>query len=286
MRASAKLSWGAVVLLLLGSACADPPAEPAGPSTGSDQTRYQGDVFVLDEPDREPVMCLGGVAESLPPQCAGIPIVGWDWSAVEGEETASNTTWGSFHVVGTYDGESFTVQEVGVYQPPTSDSIDFTPPCPEPAGGWAVMDPARVSEADLQAVMLAAEGEPDSAGFWIDYLDERSETTRPERVIAIAAFTGDLERHETELREEWGGALCVTELERTQAELQRIQRELGGGVGESLGLQTTWSQGNVVDNRVEVGVVVADAQAVAAVEERYGAGAVLLVPALEPVEQV
>jgi hypothetical protein len=133
-------------------------------------------------------------------------------------------------------------------------------------------------------VMQAAEREPDSAGFWIDYVGEPSENTKEGEIIAVAAFTGDLEGHEADLRELWGGPVCVTQHERTQDELDRIQEELGGEVGASLGLQVTWSSGNVVDNRVEVGVVVAGEEVVAAVAERYGAGAVLLMPALEPVQ--
>jgi hypothetical protein len=38
------------------------------------------------------------------------------------------------------------------------------------------------------------------------------------------------------------------------------------------------------DNVVELGVVVADAASLTAIEERYGPGAVRLVPALEPVK--
>lgn len=270
------------ILLLLLGACGDPPADPADP--GSGPGRYEADGTVLESPDHGAALCLGGIAESHPPQCSGLPIPNWDWSKVEGEESASGTTWGTFHVVGTYDGTAFTVLEVGVYEPPASASVDFTAPFPEPVGGWVAVDLARATDADLRTVMHAAEGEPDSAGFWIDYVDEPSERTPDGGIIAIAAFTGDLERHELDLRELWGGPLCVTQHERTQAELNRIQEELGGEVGESLGLQTTWSSGNVVDNLVEVGVVVAGDEVVAAVEEGYGAGAVLLVPALEPVQ--
>jgi hypothetical protein len=146
------------------------------------------------------------------------------------------------------------------------------------------VDRARVTDADLRAVMHAAEREPDSAGFWIDYVGEPSENTKEGEIIAVAAFTGKLEGHKADLRELWGGPVCVTQHERTQAELDRIQEELGGEVGASLGFQVTWSAGNVVDNRVEVGVVVAGEEVVAAVAERYGAGAVLLMPALEPVQ--
>lgn len=272
-----------IPLLLLG-ACGDPMADPADPGSGPGPARYAADGTVLESPDHGGELCLGGIADSYPPQCSGLPIPNWDWREVEGEESASGTTWGNFHVVGTYDGAAFTVLEVGVYEPPASDPIDFTAPCPEPAGGWVAVDLARATDADLRAVMHAAAGEPDSAGFWIDYVDEPSESTPDGGIIAIAAFTGDLESHETRLREIWGGPLCVTQHERTQEELQRIQRELSGQVGESLGLQATWSSGNVIRNRVEVGVVVATEAAIAAVEERYGAGAVLLVPALEPVQ--
>ena len=72
----------------------------------------EGSGTVLDD-GSGPQLCLGGVAESLPPQCGGIPLVGWDWGAVEGEESAAGTTWGDFQVVGTYDGEVFTVTDAG-----------------------------------------------------------------------------------------------------------------------------------------------------------------------------
>lgn len=272
------------ILLLVLGACGDRPADPAGPGTGAGPGRYEADGTVLESPEHGPELCLGGVADSYPPQCSGLPIPNWDWSKVEGEESASGTTWGTFHLVGTYDGTAFTVLEVGAYEPPVAASVDFTAPCPEPVGGWVAVDLARATDADLRTVMHAAEGEPDSAGFWIDYVHEPSERTPDGGIIAIAAFTGDLERHQVDLRELWGGPLCVTQHERTQAELNRIQRELSGEIGDGLGLQVTWSAGSVVDNRVEVGVIIAYPEAVAAVEERYGAGAVLLMPALEPVQ--
>jgi hypothetical protein len=270
------------ILLLLVGACGDRPADPG--DTGPEPGRYEADGTVLESPDHGAELCLGGIADSYPPQCSGLPIADWDWTEVEGEESASGTTWGAFHVVGTYEGESFTVVEVGDYRPPSPERTDFTAPCPEPSGGWAVVDPTRATDADLQAVMRAAENEQDSAGFWIDYVGDPSEGTPPGGIIAIAAFTGDLGRHEAELKEVWGGPLCVTQVERTQAELEGIQRALSGEVGKELGLQVTWSASSVVDNRIEVGVIIADPEAVAAVEERYGDGAVLLVPALEPVQ--
>lgn len=92
------------ILLLLLGACGDPPADPADPGSGPEPGRYEADGTVLESPDHRAELCLGGIAESYPPQCSGLPILDWDWSEVEGEESASGTTWGTFHVVGTYDG--------------------------------------------------------------------------------------------------------------------------------------------------------------------------------------
>jgi len=277
------LSAATSVAIVLG-ACADAPTVgPGDDPTPPEAQRYEADGMVLESREHGPEFCLGVINDSLPPQCSGLPLVDWDWEAVDGEDSAQGAAWGAFHLVGTYDGNSFTVLEVAVPEPPASDAPDFTAPCPEPTGGWVATDPARASDADLQAVMRSAEGEPDSAGFWIDYVGQPSETTPPGEIVAVAAFTGDLERHERELREVWGGPLCVTRHERTLAELHRIQAEFDDEIGRELGLITTWSAGNVVENLVEFGVVVADEVAVAAVEERYGAGSVLLVPALEPV---
>lgn len=54
-------------------------------------------------------LCLGPVAESYPPQCSGIPLVGWAWEDVDGYESAADATWGTYAVQGTFDGTTFTV---------------------------------------------------------------------------------------------------------------------------------------------------------------------------------
>ncbi|MEU4384882.1 hypothetical protein [Promicromonospora sp. NPDC023805] len=65
---------------------------------------------VLQEGDGPPELCLGGVAESYPPQCGGPEIAGWDWDAVEAE-SAHGTTWGRYTVEGTWDGTTFHLTE-------------------------------------------------------------------------------------------------------------------------------------------------------------------------------
>jgi hypothetical protein len=257
----------------------EPPVSPA--------QLYEANTTILESREHGPELCLGGVADSLPPQCGGVPIANWGWDMVDGEESASGTTWGTFHVVGTYDGSTFTVSDAGPYEMPPSDSPDFTAPCPEPAGGWVAPDPDRATDDDMRAAARAAEDEPDSAGVWIDYVGEPPTDevpVAPGGVILVAAFTGNLERHEAELHEVWGGPLCVTQHERTLRDLMRIQAELGSEIGVELGLQGTWSAVDVVQNEVEFGVVVADDEMRAAIDARYGAGAVRLMPALTPVD--
>jgi hypothetical protein len=134
---------------------------------------YEAEAFVLDDPGRDPVMCLGSFADSLPPQCDGTPLAGWDWGSVEGEETARRSTWGSFHLVGSYDGTTFTVLEAGPPKPPDAsggDPVDAA--CAQADGGWTSPDISKTSDADVRDLMRAMEDEPDFAGLWIDYVAE------------------------------------------------------------------------------------------------------------------
>src|SRR5687768_15458670 len=112
---------------------APPPTVPA-PDPGQ---LYEADGTVLENESHGPELCLGGVALSLPPQCGGVSLANWDWDAVDGAQSGSGTTWGEFHVVGTYVDGVLTVTEVGPADP---DGVDagygtvrsFTSCCPEP----------------------------------------------------------------------------------------------------------------------------------------------------------
>src|SRR5919109_1877967 len=88
----------------------------------------------------EPMLCLGAVLESLPPQCGDVPITNWNWDDVAGEERRSDTVWGSYHVVGTLDDGSFTVIEVAAprkgEEPVFGGESEIGTPCPVPPGGW------------------------------------------------------------------------------------------------------------------------------------------------------
>jgi hypothetical protein len=56
---------------------------------------YEVNATVLEAGTRGPMLCLSRILESLPPQCANVPIANWGWQAVAGEERLGGTTWGA-----------------------------------------------------------------------------------------------------------------------------------------------------------------------------------------------
>lgn len=285
---------GLFLVLLLPAACGD-AAEPVNAGAPSDEVtdavdeeqRYTASTMVLESPNHGPQLCLGGVADSYPPQCGGPDVVGWDWGAVEGEEAESGTTWGDYTLVGTWDGERLSLTEPpgppGPATPIRSGERDFSTPCPPPPGGWAVVDESKLDGQG--AAFEYANGQPDHAGGWLDQslnpasdepIDEAA-MNDPAKLILNLRFTGDLERHEAEVREVWGGALCVTEGEHTVAELQRIQHELGNE------LDIVGSVADQLEGVVEVLIAVEEPGLQDRLDERYGKGVVEVIGALRPV---
>jgi hypothetical protein len=294
---------GAAFVLLVAAACGagDPEAadEPrtANAAEVDPEQLYEASATVLDDADG-PRLCLGGVADSLPPQCAGPPLVGWDWATVEGEQSASGSTWGDFHVVGRFDGETFTVTEVGLYDPDVADRAserDFSTPCPEPDAGWTAVDPGRASDQDFTAGASVAQAQTDYVALWVDYagdftpdeLAQRLNEGKPVLQIMNVVVSEDAAGAEAAIRELWGGPLCVTVREGpTARELAQVRGEAERVIREELGLRYLWSASGPVGLAAEIGVVV-DPGGVgqAALDERFGPGLVRLVPALAPVAE-
>lgn len=293
-------TWLIVLILslaLVASGCGTAPQDtprgtPATDSRSPTQTSpseadqlQEATGLVLDTPDRGPEFCLGGVNESLPPQCDGIPLAGWDWTRVDGEETANETRWGDYHLVGNYDGKTFTVRDVG---PPKneepSDSDPIGTPCAEPPGGWTVTEPERASDEDVAAAQREVSRHKDFAGLWIDYYNEPPggpTEENPGDIILNVAFTSDLDRHERKLRELWGGPLCMTQHAHSLRELQKIQRTFPAA---EFDLEMLWSDLDVVKGFVEIGVVAIAPETLQRIEDRYGKGVVTVDARLKPIE--
>jgi hypothetical protein len=255
-------------------------------SSGRDQRDHGGSAadagpgelitqsMVLEGDGHGPELCLGGVLESLPPRCGGPDLIGWDWNAVGGFDSAGGTRWGDYVVIGTYDdaAQTFTVTEPPVpaadYEGPPlhaePDDSAWHTPCEPPSGGWGVVDPSRVSDADYEAVLRAARAREDYGETWVDLsinpavadpdgLDKEIALSDQTRQVLNIAVTTDVDAAEADLRALWGGPFCVSKATNTWRELLRIQDQLvdvpgflSSGVGEDrVGLTVVYDDGTL-----------------------------------------
>jgi hypothetical protein len=198
-------------------------------------------------------------------------------------EEVGGVRWGGYHLVGTWDGTTFTVTEPPSPSEaggaPAAEELDFSAPCPEPDGGWPVVSGLTLDQH--QAFLAAAQAPPDFAGMWVD---APGGTGDPGRWIYTIAYTGDLDAHRADLQAIWPGPLCVVRLPRTLAELQTIQQDVSerARTGE-LDLHVLWSGIDEVHGRVQLGVLVDEPAASADLDARYGPGVVELQPAMTAV---
>ena len=286
MRLTVVRTWTLVLPLVATlAACGTPEGENAvarksASAAASDlPALVSGTGTVLQTSDGRPELCLGGVNDSLPPQCSGLPIDGWDWDEVDDEEQASGTQWGAYTVIGSFDGATLTLTKPP--EPPVwQDHLDpeITTPCPEPEGGW---EPGG-TQNDIQAANRYAQDQPDFAGLWLDHIGDPTEDEFSP-VILTVAFTDSLTKHEMELTKLWEGPLCVMPFDRTLDELGTIQSQLDDGLAE-LGYGSTFSDIGVTENTVTFGVVLATDELRKELDDRFGPGVVEVQSALTRVE--
>ncbi|MGM1030649.1 MAG: hypothetical protein ACQEWM_12395 [Actinomycetota bacterium] len=148
----------------------DSPTAPAAPvSTGADAQARLAElptpsatepvlaVGTVLEQDGGAILCVGGVAESLPPQCGGMELVGWDWAAFEHEESGGVRWVQGVAIEGTYDATAQTFTPTG--EPMSAAAIQL-PAIETPQGD--------LDEATIAAVQedLATLERPDILGSW------------------------------------------------------------------------------------------------------------------------
>jgi hypothetical protein len=236
---------------------AAPQPVPDGP------VRTRGLVTVLD-PGTGPELCLGAVAESYPPQCGGPAIEGWEWGDM-GFEEASGVTWGSYAVTGTFDGTTFTATDAI----PAALYDAMAEPPEEPLGAACedpeTTDTKKVTPEDMDATLSAASALPGYASAWLSG-----------NTINVAVTEGADAAEET-LRQTWGGPLCVTTVERTEADLNAINQELQAALGDQL-----LTSGSFTPDSLDAQVVFDDGSIQEWADATYGAGLVTVGSALVP----
>jgi len=260
-------TFGLLAAALVGSGCGGDTAE-TGTTAGGDgdgaTQQYEGSFTVLESPGHGPQLC-SEVATSYPPQCGGLDIEGWDWEAVDGEETANGVTWGSYHVTGTFARGRFMLTAPPESSEPGGDAPDaqlpdFSPACDQPEVSDPTQGMAQWEGIEIDVPDLVAAWVSDPAGEW-DGPFVANLVVLPGRAPA----TIDL------VRQSYGGALCVVERDGpTLAELSDIQQELlDADTTEHLGqVRSTTPDGRL--GRVLATVWVADGPALDYVQQRWG----------------
>jgi hypothetical protein len=156
MRITARLGTAALAaasLLLITTGCASGSGASGGSLSTTQISPPDGEVVgtgtVLDVAG-DVALCLGPIAESYPPQCDGLPLMGWSWEGVDGFEESGDTRWGTYAVFGTFDGEVFTAT-----QPPIMLALYDPIRAEDPTGGGPGETP--VAELDEIARELPTE---------------------------------------------------------------------------------------------------------------------------------
>ena len=237
-------------------ACGDDDGSEVGTGDGAsdDPTReYEASVTVLESPEHGPQLC-GGVMDSYPPQCGGPDIVGWDWDAVDAE-SANGTTWGEYHVVGTWSDDTFTLTRPATAPEPPGDrdEHDFSPACAEPE----VVD-ATHGQEQWEGVTI-----PERVALWVS--DPAGDWDGP-FVLNVVVRPGAGDAARAAIRERYLGALCITERDGpTEAELVETQSDIDH---EQIGAVASYP--DTTEGVVVVEVWVVDEDTTAYARDRWG----------------
>ena len=255
---------------------------PVG-TAGDDPTGTSGNDVVVVDPDEELVahgllmqsaddrpveICIGAVAESLPPQCGGPVLVGdFSWDEVD-PRRSGGVTWTDdpWWAVGTYDpgtgeqGSLTLTRPVSAeppegYVPPPAEDVSFPQLCDDPYVGG---DPSASGNLAAQEQLGAAIENLD--GYVTSWVSDGSSLYN----VVVTTDT-DAEAAFSELREVWKGGLCVEQRDLPTQDRLRAAQEALSRTGLELGLLSVGSGG--ASGLLEVGVVLTDRGTVEAVLE-------------------
>ncbi len=252
------------------------------PPTTSDAVEWEFTGTVID--DRQPHLCPSDVMTSLPPQCAGVPVVGLDWSEVETFETANDVRWTDLTLFGRLSDGVFYLTRPPMPPVWRGGEEDFrTPlPCPEPDGGWRVVDEAT---ADNESAAVAyAQAHPEFLGNWTYQLPPGTAYS-----VKVFTFTGNLNQHEAAIRTVYGGPLCVSLASRSLADLEAVRSQVKEVIvtaeAEAAGIHlANGAYGDTVDifnGTIEFHVLAAEDRAQEWLDAQFGLNTVVLYSRLQ-----
>jgi hypothetical protein len=254
-----------------------PVVRPAAVPGAEGRVTTTSRVRVTDD-GSGPWMCWGADIElgGDPQPCDAARVTGWDWDAVGEYATDQGVRHGSFVLTGTFDGTTFEVEEATQPAPP-QDDWDFEIPCPTPEGGWTVLDRSRISQDDYFRGSSVAQGLDDYALAAVSTPEGEPGPRDPADTVLSVYVAGDPSRAEAEIREVWGGMLCVTQVERTETEMEAIQQSLLELPG--------WTQigAGHPSNQVQLTVFHDDGRYQQWVDQEYGEDVVVVSSILQPV---
>lgn len=270
VRSRRERAWLMVgALLLAGCGTASGPGD--GPADGDLPTwtaqdpdlLLTGHGLVLQEDGRPPELCVGGVAESYPPQCGGPELVGFSWDDVPEHEESAGVTWGPATVVGTFDGHRLHLTQPASPEPPEDgtapDGTDFPQLCEDPFRGG---DEDWRQDPGAQQAMDALGRELESLdGYVTSWVSDG-------RDMYNVVVTDDPEVAHRQLREVWPGGLCVEQRDLPTQQQVRTAQERVNQIREEIGLLSSGGGGG--DGLLHVGVLVADEPTVARVHQVVG----------------
>lgn len=248
-------------------------------------------------------LCFG-VAESSPPGCAGgVELAGWDWDAVEAEhDERREVHWGDFSVTGRYDtvAQVLTVVSVTAFSV-TSSPIGPRGPilpsrCPEPEGGWRILDESLATYDALLGIHAATTALDGYATSWIDrseippvpagtdVLEEmRLDAVHAGLSIVNVGVHGDPAAAEARLRQVWGGALCVFSADYTAAELDARLQEIMSDETLRSDHKVMSAGPDAMTGQIGISVIYdADGELQQRMDDEYGPGAVVVSSILNP----
>lgn len=224
--------------------------------------------MVIDAGDG-PELCLGGVEESLPPQCSGFVVDGLtmspDWA-----ETVSGVTFGERTVTVSWPAvdNRVTLLDDREFGPNRngggSDEFPRPDECADIVSGDAV---------DVEELSAWADGNPDKAGLAyfstaegsVDFQADTVEQAEIEGIGVLQVVEGYAQDASDELGAS-GRTPCIDEVAFSTEELQEAQQQITAAHHDDDGLHIAGSSSGTTKNRVEVIVAVADGSTVAKVE--------------------